>query len=108
MQIDDDVRRIKKHDQVLGEVGDRIDVEVRIAQQDGAGLRDGERCSHDGNIHVRQITWRANASDIAVATDLRHGRAHDFGVCDFCPNRRQDVAGGWRIKEHAAHAVYFL
>src|ERR1700730_3752515 len=43
VQIDDDVGGIEEHDQVLREVGHRIDAEVGIAQEDGAGLRDGER-----------------------------------------------------------------
>jgi len=30
---------------VLREVGDPVDAEVGIAQEDRAGLRDGERCS---------------------------------------------------------------
>ena len=47
----------------------------------------------------------ADASGVAIAGDLRHGRAHDLGVGDLRPDRRQDVAGSRRIEEHAAHAV---
>ena len=55
VQIDDNVGGIEEHDQVLREVGDRIDAEVGIAQEDGAGLSDGERRAHDGEVHIRQI-----------------------------------------------------
>src|SRR5258706_1235028 len=88
VQVDDKVVGIEEHDQVLREVGDSVDAEVCIAQEDGAGLRDGERCSDDGKIDIRQISWRADVSDIPVARDLRHGRAHDFGVRDLRPYRR--------------------
>ena len=105
VQVDDNVGGIEEHDQVLREVGDAVDAEVGIAQEHGAGLCDGERCSDDGKIDIRQIPWRAHVSDIPVARDLRHGRAHDFGVRDLRPDRRQDIGGGRRIEEHSAHAV---
>src|SRR5580704_1659522 len=55
VQIDDNVGGIEQHDQVLREVGDRVDAEVGIAQEDRASLRDGERRAHDGEVHIRQI-----------------------------------------------------
>src|ERR1700730_5655165 len=55
VQIDDNVGGIEEHDQVLREEGDRIDAEVGIAQEDGAGLRDGERRADDGEVHIPQI-----------------------------------------------------
>src|SRR4029077_558429 len=85
VQIDDNVGGIEEHDQVLREVGDRVDAEVGIAQEDGAGLRDGERWSYDGKIDICQIPWHAHGSDIPVARDLRHGRADEFGVRDLRP-----------------------
>jgi hypothetical protein len=33
MQIDDDVGGIEEHDQMLCEIGDRVDAQIRIAQQ---------------------------------------------------------------------------
>src|SRR5208283_3968307 len=105
VQIDNNVGGIEEHDQVLRKVGDRVDAEVSIAQEDGAGLGDGERGADDGEVYIREIPRRAYAGDIAVAPDFRHHRAHDFGARDLLPHRRQDVAGGRRVEEHSAHAV---
>ena len=55
VQIDDNVGGIEEHDQVLREVGDSVDAEVGIAQENGAGLRDGERRTDDGEVYIRQI-----------------------------------------------------
>jgi len=55
VQIDDNVEGIEEHDQVLREVGDRVDAEVGLAQEDRAGLRDGERRADDGEVDIRQI-----------------------------------------------------
>src|SRR6266851_4121384 len=41
VQIDDDVGWIEEYDQVLGKVSDSVDAEIHVAQQHGAGLRDG-------------------------------------------------------------------
>ena len=73
VEVDDDVGRIEQHEQVLREISDGVDVEVRLAQEHRAGLRDGERCPDDGKVHIRQRPWRAHARDIAVARNLRHG-----------------------------------
>jgi hypothetical protein len=55
VQIDDNVGGIEEHDQVLREVGDRVGTEVGIAQENGAGLGDGEGRPDDGEVHIRQI-----------------------------------------------------
>ena len=98
VQIDDDVGGIEQHDQVLREIGDRVDAQIGIAQQHGAGLGDGEGSADDGEIDIRQIPRRADAGDIPVARDLRHRRAHDLGARDLRPHRRQEIAeaGGSR------------
>src|SRR5690242_11539415 len=75
MQIDDDVGGIEQYDQVLCKVGDRIYVQVRIAQQHRPGLADAEGSADNREIDVREILWRAYAGDVAVARDFRHSRA---------------------------------
>ena len=55
MQVDDDVGRIEKRDQMLCEISHRIHLEVGVAQQDGAGLGDREGGAHDREIDVRQV-----------------------------------------------------
>src|SRR5579863_689179 len=37
--------------------------------------------------------------------NLRHRRADDLGAGDLLPDRRQDVAGTWRVEEYATHLV---
>src|ERR1700736_759855 len=49
VQIDDNVGGIEEHDQVLRKVSDGVDVEIRLAQEHGAGLRDGEGGADDGD-----------------------------------------------------------
>ena len=78
VQIDDNVGGIEQHDQVLREIGYRVDMQIRLAQQHGAGLGDGEGRADDREVHIRQIPRRADAGDISVAGDLRHDGAHDL------------------------------
>ena len=94
VQIDDDVGGIEQHDQVLREIGDRVDMQVRVAQQHRAGLGDGEGRADDREIDIRQILRRADTGDVAVARDLRHRRAHDLGAGDLLADRRQDITRG--------------
>src|ERR1700730_17524141 len=42
MQVDHDVGGIEQYDQVLRQIGDRVALQVCIAQEDRAGLRDGK------------------------------------------------------------------
>ena len=67
VEIDDDVGGIEQHDQVLREIGDRIDPEVAVGQQHRAGLGDGERRAHDGEVDIRQIAGVVDVGDIAIA-----------------------------------------
>jgi hypothetical protein len=105
VQVDDDVVGIEKHDQVLREIGERIDPQIGIAQQHGAGLGDCEGPADHREVDIRQLRGRAHTGEITVARDLRHGRAHDFRACDLRPHRRQYVARGRRVDKHPAHAL---
>src|SRR6516165_9665670 len=54
VQVDHDVGRIEQHDQVLREVGDRVGMEVGLAQEDRAGLGNGKGRADDGEVDIRR------------------------------------------------------
>jgi hypothetical protein len=92
VEIDDDIGGIEQDDQVLREIGKRVDAQIRVAQQDGAGLGDGDGGADHRGVDIRQIPGGARTGEITVARDLRHRRAHDFGARDLRSRRRQHVA----------------
>src|SRR6516162_542311 len=73
MQVDDNVGGVEQYDQVLCEVGNRIDLQIGITQQHGAGLGDAEQGADDREIDILQILRLAHTGYVAVARDLRHG-----------------------------------
>jgi hypothetical protein len=99
---------IEQYDQMLREIGERVDAQIRVTQKHGAGLGDGEGGADDGEVHIREILRCAYASDIPVARDFLHRRAHNFGGRDLRPDQRQDVAGARWVEKHSAHAVQAL
>ena len=56
-------------DQVLRQLGDRIDVQVRVAEQNRASLSDGEGRADNGEIDVCQIMGRCDTGQDAVKRD---------------------------------------
>jgi hypothetical protein len=94
VQINDDVAGIEQYDQVLPEVGDRVDPQIRIAEQHRAGVSDAKRGADDREIDIREILQLVHSGDIAVARDLRRCRAHDFGARDLGSDRFQRIARG--------------
>ena len=88
VEIDDDVGGIEQHDQVLREVSNGVDAQLPVAEQHRARFGNGEDGADDGEIDIGEILWRADAGDIAIASDLRYGRADDLGVGDLLADRR--------------------
>ena len=105
MQIDEDVGGIEQHDQVLREIRKSIDAQFSVAEQDRARLGDTEIDAHDCEIHIRHILRGAHGGNVAIAGNLRHGRAHDLRIRDLCSYRRQPVAGRRQIEKDSAHAL---
>src|SRR5208337_1222513 len=73
MEIDDNVGRIEQDDQVLRKIGDRVDAELLVAEQDRPRLGDGEGGADNGEIDIRQILRRGDPGNVAVAGDFRRG-----------------------------------
>jgi len=59
-------------DQVLCQLGDRIDARVRVAEQNRASLSDGEGRADNGEIDVCQIMGRSDTGQDAVKRDGEH------------------------------------
>ena len=66
MQVDENVGRIEQHDEVLGEIGQRVDTELSLGERDRACLGDAEGGAHDGDIDIVE-RGGLGAGDGAVA-----------------------------------------
>jgi len=94
VQVDDDVGRIEQYDQMLSEVGDRIDVQIGLAEQHGAGpsaTPNDARTS--GEIDIREILrhprhWRLSRFACYLSGTVEHTT---LGAGDLLPDRCQDV-----------------
>jgi hypothetical protein len=58
MQVHDDIGWVEQHDQMLGEVAQRINPKIGLGQADRSCLCDPEGGTHDADVHVRQILRR--------------------------------------------------
>ena len=63
MQVDHQIGGVEQDDQMLREIGDRVHLEIGIAQEDGACLRDAKSCSDDRKIYIRQIPRRIHVGE---------------------------------------------
>ena len=55
MQVADDARRIEQDDQVLGKVGQRVHLQLLLAEPDRARLGDAKCRADDADIDIGQL-----------------------------------------------------
>src|SRR5260370_934565 len=58
-----------------------------------------------GVVDIGELLRRTDGCYVAVAADLRDGRAHDPGLRDLLADRCQGVTGGRRVEKLSSHAV---
>jgi len=108
VKIGDDVGGIEQDDQVLCQIGDGVDAEIRITEEHRARLGDGKGCADDAEIDIGQLLCCLDLADIAIAGNLRDDRTYDLGRCNLLWDKRQGIARGRWIDEHATHALEVL
>ena len=104
VQIDDDVGGIEQHDQVLREIGERVDAQIRVAQQHGAGLGDGEGSADHREIDIRQIL-RAPLLPMSRLPAISGTVEHTILAPAIFARTGASRSPERRIEEHPAHAV---
>jgi hypothetical protein len=55
VEVNDDVSGIEQDDHVLREVSKRIDLQISIAQEHGAGFGNAERGADNGEVDIRKL-----------------------------------------------------
>jgi hypothetical protein len=92
VEVNDDVGGVEQDNHVLREVGKRVDLQISIAQEHGAGIGDAERGADNGEVDIRKLLRFAHARRIAIACYFGDGRANNFGGCGFRPDWGQSIA----------------
>ena len=74
MQVADDIAGVEQCEEMLGQKGKRIHLQLRLAQPDRAGFGDSKSGPHDADIDIVQIRRVDNAAQGAVAVHFGRRR----------------------------------